>query len=123
MAYQISRSTADQVLSALDHREKNGYQRLHLPLSLPERGSSEITALVYLASADNLAFLGPATTAHIADQIHRSSGPSGHNRDYLFDLAAALRDLSMWDAHVFELEAAVRALESQGETGGHHLQP
>ncbi|MGI9325025.1 MAG: gamma-glutamylcyclotransferase [Pseudomonadales bacterium] len=123
MAYRIDADTADSVLTALDYREKNGYQRLQLSLRLLDRHQQEVSALVYLATPENFAFLGPAPTAQIAGQIHRSCGPSGHNRDYLFDLARVLRDLSICDPHVFELEAAVRALDHQGEPFGHRLQP
>lgn len=109
VAYQIEAHTAERILQALDHREKNGYERLQVTLELPERGT-QIAALVYIATAANHAYLGPAPTALLAQQIQQSHGPSGANSDYLFDLARALRNLPTDDAHVFELEAAVRSL-------------
>ena len=67
--------------------------------------------LVYIATEDNAAFAGPAPVAEIARRIAASQGPSGPNRDYLLNLAAALRELGATDAHVFALEAELRALE------------
>jgi cation transport protein ChaC len=64
--------------------------------------------LVYIATEDNAAFLGPAPAADIAQQIARSSGPSGPNRDYLLNLAEALRTLGDEDAHVLEIESHLR---------------
>ena len=40
----------------------------------------------------------------MVEQIRRSAGPSGANIDYLRELAAALRELEIDDAHVFALE-------------------
>ncbi len=67
--------------------------------------------VVYLAGADNAAYLGPASEAEIARQIAASHGPSGPNRDYLLNLAQALRELGWDDAHVFALERELNALE------------
>lgn len=105
MAYRITPT----VFAPLDVREKNGYLRLAIPLLFAD-GKSE-TGVVYLAGADNAAWLGPASDAAIAAQIAASSGPSGPNRDYLLELAAALRALDYHDAHVFAIEQALRRLE------------
>jgi cation transport regulator ChaC len=98
MAYLIT----PEVFDHLDHREKNGYLRLSTAI-LFEDGLSE-EGLVYIAAQDNAAFLGPAPERDIARQIAGSSGPSGHNRDYLVELATALRILGKDDPHVFEIE-------------------
>lgn len=93
---------APAVFAQLDVREKNGYLRLatELDLGVGERA----TGLVYIADAENAAFLGPAPEAEIARHIAASCGPSGPNRDYLLQLAAALRELDAHDPHVFEIE-------------------
>ncbi|CUI04478.1 gamma-glutamylcyclotransferase [Massilia sp. P8910] len=106
MAYLIT----PEVFAHLDHREKNGYLRLAIDIHF-EDGGSEL-GLVYIASNDNAAFLGETSERDIARQIARSHGPSGANRDYLIDLAHALRELGMEDAHVFEIE---RHLSDMGE--------
>ena len=105
MAYLIS----PQVFDHLDHREKNGYLRLATDISF-EDGSSE-EGLVYIATEENAAFLGPASERDIAFQIARSAGPSGHNSDYLLHLAAALREMGKEDAHVFAIEAYLKKTE------------
>lgn len=104
MAYLIS----PQVFDHLDHREKNGYLRLAIDIRF-EDGSSE-EGLVYIATQENVAFLGPASEADIAAQIARSVGPSGPNSDYLLHLATALRDMGKEDAHVFAIEAHLKSL-------------
>ena len=38
-------------------------------------------------------------------QVDRCAGPSGANREYVLELAQALRRLDVVDAHVFEIES------------------
>ncbi|WP_426174773.1 gamma-glutamylcyclotransferase [Massilia sp. TWR1-2-2] len=98
MAYLIT----PEVFAHLDHREKNGYLRLAVNINFDDGGSEE--GLVYIATEDNAAYLGEAPERDIARQIAASAGPSGPNRDYLTDLADALRSLGKDDAHVFAIE-------------------
>jgi cation transport regulator ChaC len=107
VAYLIDHAVFDH----LDHREKNGYQRIDVPLHFD---AETAPGVVYIAPHDNHAFLGPAPTAQIAAQILASHGPSGSNVDYLYRLAGALRELDVVDPHVFELEATVKALAAHG---------
>lgn len=103
-----------EVLKHLDHREKNGYERIEVGI---EFDTEPVDGLVYRATPDNFAFLGPASMSDMAAQINRCSGPSGTNRDYLLQLARALRDLGAYDSHVFELEDWVKrspAVRSEG---------
>lgn len=113
MAYRIG----PDVLGPLDVREKNGYLReivtLHFSLTASHTSShtSSQTAaqteraegLVYLAGQNNAAFLGDAPHGVIAAQIARAHGPSGPNRDYLLNLAAALEAMGVEDAHISDL--------------------
>jgi cation transport regulator ChaC len=98
MAYLIT----PQTLSQLDVREKNGYLRVLTTLHLDDGQHTE--GLVYIATEENAAFLGPVPEPDIARHIAASTGPSGPNRDYLIQLAAALRELEADDPHVFEIE-------------------
>jgi cation transport regulator ChaC len=93
------------VFAQLDFREKNGYYRFVTHLEFANSSSAE--GLVYIATADNPAFLGPASDADIARHIATAIGPSGPNSDYLLQLAAALRELAAEDEHVFTLERAL----------------
>ncbi|SDK64772.1 gamma-glutamylcyclotransferase [Billgrantia gudaonensis] len=99
MAYRI----APEVLAPLDVREKNGYLREIVRLHFDDAENASAEGVVYLAGPDNAAFLGEAPLDAIAAQIAASHGPSGANRDYLLNLAAALNDLGVEDDHVFAL--------------------
>ena len=105
MAYLIEPNVFDH----LDYREKNGYDRFDVELVFDDcRGDG----VVYIAPIDNHAFLGDAPLTEIAEQIHGSCGPSGHNVEHVTRLAEALRELDAHDPHVFELAAAVAGGES-----------
>ena len=96
------------VFEHLDHREKNGYERI--PVDVVFSGGVE-RGVVYRATPDNHAFLGEAPLDEIARHIAASVGPSGANRDYLLELAGALRELGEADEHVFALESHLLSLE------------
>ena len=131
VAFRLPANDRAELLQVLDHREKNGYARLYAPVELrrnapvelqpnrcapPAKDDSHgqstvvVSCLIYVAAVDNRAFLGPAPLAEIVRQIATSSGPSGRNVDYLFELADALRKRNIEDRHVFELEAHARQL-------------
>ena len=104
MAYLVT----PEEFAHLDHREKNGYLRLATDIHFDDGGSVE--GLVYIATHENAAFLGPASEADIARQIASARGPSGPNSEYLLELAKALRELGKLDAHVFEIERHLAGL-------------
>ncbi len=108
MAFRIASAVASEILPALDHREKNGYQRIELDLELHD--GRHAAALTWIAIADNHAWLGPADMHELAAHIQRSRGPSGGNPEYVLALAAALREMGAVDEHVFELERALLSL-------------
>jgi cation transport regulator ChaC len=95
------------VFEHLDHREKNGYQRHAVTIELAAISAS-VTGVLYVADENNHAYLGPAGAEELAAHIGAAAGPSGSNRDYLLQLAAALRELGEHDPHVAELEALLR---------------
>lgn len=97
------------VFGHLDHREKNGYERIDVTI---EFATGRADGVMYRATERNFAFLGPAPLAEIAAQINRCSGPSGTNREYVLHLAQALRTLGTTDRHVFELEERLLSLSA-----------
>ncbi|AKU20187.1 gamma-glutamylcyclotransferase [Massilia sp. NR 4-1] len=104
MAYLVT----PEEFAHLDHREKNGYLRLAVEIDFGDGDSVE--GLVYIAAADNAAFLGAASEEEIARHIAAAAGPSGPNRDYLLHLAAALREMGHHDEHVFAIERYLAGL-------------
>lgn len=105
MAYLIT----PEEFAHLDAREKNGYLRLVTEIQFQDGAQAQ--GVVYIATEDNAAFLGAASEQEIARHIANSAGPSGRNSDYLFHLAAALRELGEVDEHVFAIEQYLIALE------------
>ncbi|MFN3792757.1 gamma-glutamylcyclotransferase [Massilia sp.] len=104
MAYLVT----PEEFAHLDHREKNGYLRLATEMTFGDGGTAE--GIVYIATVDNAAYLGPASEQDIARQIATAHGPSGPNSEYLLELARALRALGRHDAHVHAIEAHLREL-------------
>jgi cation transport protein ChaC len=98
MAYLVT----PEEFAHLDFREKNGYLRLATDIHFEDGSNTE--GLVYIATHENAAYLGPASERDIARQIALSCGPSGPNSEYLLELAKALRELGKFDEHVFEIE-------------------
>ncbi|OZJ06163.1 hypothetical protein BZG36_00994, partial [Bifiguratus adelaidae] len=113
VAYKIPASDVATTRAYLDHREKNGYT-VHA-VDVYQQGKQEPVlenALVYIATLDNVAYVGPASEEAIAEQIYKSRGPSGWNGDYLFHLADAMRHIApeAEDDHLYALEARVKQL-------------
>mgnify|MGYP001824357771 FL=1 len=107
MAFHVEASVFEQ----LDEREKNGYLRFATEMTFDD--GSHATGLTYIATPDNEAYLGEASEYEIAQHICRSEGPSGSNRDYLLDLARALRELGQHDQHVFDIESHILKILKQ----------
>lgn len=107
MAYRITPA----VFGHLDHREKNGYLRFSTPMRFAD--GHEEDGLVYIATSDNDAWLGDSSIEDIARHVQGASGPSGPNRDYVLNLADALRDLNALDPHVFAIADRLRELIAQ----------
>ncbi len=117
-AYLLDSTDAEEVLLALDYREKNGYQRHSVQILLsdwqylpqhPDTQCTQAAALTYLAPHGNHAFLGEAPLEEIALQVRRSAGPSGANIDYVRRLAESVRDLGGKDRYLEEVYRAVQS--------------
>ena len=113
MAYRVAAPDVASVLASLDHREQGGYQREHVEIDLAATTAGRtgvVHALMYLATAENPNYLGPASSDTIARQVVGSVGPSGPNPEYVTRLAESLRAIGAHDDHVFEIEAHVLRL-------------
>jgi cation transport regulator ChaC len=119
VAYEIAAPRANEILPALDHREKGGYERIVCAFEAQDTthaslGPLEVTA--YIATPENENYLGEASLTAMAEQVRKSSGPSGHNAEYVLRLAEALAELDAPDPHVFELANLV--MDTHPERGG-----
>lgn len=56
---------------------------------------------------------GPASIEAIAKQVVSCEGPSGPNKEYVYNLAETMRQIApkVQDDHLFGLEACVRELD------------
>jgi len=115
MAYRLDDAFADEILAALDVRERNGYARQALELH-DEGPAPFATGITWVADETNPNYLGDAAIDAIARQVARAVGPSGTNREYVLELARTLRVLGEDDAHVFEVERALIAVEEARAT-------
>jgi cation transport protein ChaC len=110
--YCITHEDAQHCLECLDVREKGGYHREEVPVYV-EGDIFACMATLYVGSvstAINTEFIGPENIEDTAKIIACASGLSGPNRDYLYNLADSLRNMSLHDAYLFELERLVREL-------------
>ena len=108
VAYRLEGSAAAQVLEALDHREKGGYDRLGLEVRGEGGEWSLAEVLTYVATPQNPHFLGAAPVEEMARQIWEAEGPSGRNRDYVMRLWESLNQRGLSDEHVGELVEAMK---------------
>lgn len=82
--------------------------------------SAPIKCLVYIGLPDNPQFVGPQDPQLLAEHIESHSGPSGANKDYLYELDRALEALSKEsrDEHVHDLARRCRAVEEAKKKTG-----
>jgi len=71
-------------------------------------------ATVYVGRNDNPAFVGCEPLDEIASRICKAVGPSGKNKDYLYKLASAVKELApeSHDSHLMALVKLVRGIDA-----------
>ena len=106
VAFEVSGSTADEVLRLLDVREQDGYQRQILSLVFPDGSIKK--GVTWIAQEGNPSWRGGESVSEVADIIAARSGPSGSNSAYLYELQNALNTLGIVDLYVKELVELVR---------------
>ncbi|KXT14319.1 hypothetical protein AC579_8406 [Pseudocercospora musae] len=130
-AYRVPKDKVAEVTEYMNIREINGYSIQYAPFKRPEDMSatyqdihlsadvnsdgSTIRCLVYIGLPDNPQFLGPQDPQALAEHIVKSRGPSGENKDYLYELEAALNGLSpeSEDGHIRDLARRCREIEAR----------
>lgn len=110
----------ERIKQYLDLREINGYTIHRHPVyhNLAQEEANgvpnPISAILYIGTPDNPQFVGaPTSTKALAQHIINSRGPSGENKEYLYNLHVALEQLApeAHDLHVSELATAAVELE------------
>ena len=132
MAYEIPASKAKQTFENLNFREKCGYTMIQVDFNptfdfstntvlSSQQQQSPVKCICYYADETNHYYSPSLDKEAMAQQIVTSVGPSGTNREYLYNFCEALRNLfketqllestATHDSHIFELERLVRSLD------------
>jgi len=120
IAYTIDPAFEVEVRAYLDYREKDGYTLETLDIYGIVDGHEKVNiagAFCYIGRTDNPSFIGSEPLDTLADRIWRSVGPSGRNKDYLYNLVEAVRTLApeSYDSHLYALETRLRRLDKNGD--------
>ena len=112
VVYRIADGHREAVLAALDHRERAGYDRLEIAVSLHDENGQDVgqilQALIYVGRETNAGFT-PGSDDEIAAIVARSIGPSGANLEYVERLSLALAELGAPDPYVDRIAFLARA--------------
>ncbi|KAH9992497.1 ChaC-like protein [Russula compacta] len=123
IAFTIDPAHAREVRAYLDHREKDGYTLERVDVYGLVDGVHETVVIpgveCYVARNDNPSFIGSEPLGALAYTIWHAVGPSGQNKEYAYNLAAAVRALApeAYDSHLFALEARLRELDRTSARG------
>ncbi|XP_058790614.1 putative glutathione-specific gamma-glutamylcyclotransferase 2 [Phymastichus coffea] len=115
-AYKIAGENVESVTQHLDLRERGGYERVDVlfhPLRHSQMQKQSFHLFIYIGHEDNPNFAGYEDIDTIAGHIAECAGASGHNTEYLYNLATAMRSIApkVHDDHLFDLENAVKRIE------------
>jgi cation transport regulator ChaC len=106
VVYELAQPAA-RVLAELDHRERAGYERVTLQVSLD--GGATASAATWIAAPGNAHDAGELDLDALSELITLAQGPSGRNDDYVYRLEQALLELHGADELVSELSRRLRA--------------
>lgn len=107
-----------EILAYLEFREKQFDQRAKLDILDANGRVVAAQALTFIATEASPNYVGPpASEEELCRILAFNEGPSGKNCDYLFSVAAALREIGAEDPHIFALETKVIQLLQQSEPG------
>lgn len=105
VCYRLPKEKEDDIMAALDYRERGGYVRINVPFEyeVSPGVTEKVTAITYIASPDNKYYLGPVPMEDMVRQIYFARGESGKNIDYVLNLARHLETMGLADDHIHEL--------------------
>lgn len=119
--WEISEDVAEKLLDYLDYRERGGYERQIICVKLHENSRSHkkddtVQALVYAGAVTNPNFFLPSNLCleeyekFVSNIISVARGPSGPNREYLFNLIHFLQRNNIVDIHLQKIASRVSLL-------------
>ncbi|KZT12845.1 ChaC-like protein [Laetiporus sulphureus 93-53] len=125
IAYTIDPLHAIEVRDYLDYREKDGYTLEEIDVYSLADGVERVVvqnAHCYVGRNDNPSFIGFESIEILAERIWQSVGPSGRNKDYLYQLSTAIQRLApeSYDSHLFALEARCKELDQESGNYDEH---
>ncbi|GAA5841777.1 hypothetical protein JCM11251_004062 [Rhodosporidiobolus azoricus] len=112
--YYVPPKGAEEIWAYLDHREKDGYTLRRVDVyGIDEAGKEVVVEKdvnVYVGETNNPSFGGGVPMGELAGIIAQARGPSGPNKEYLYNLCQAIRqvDPHSEDQYLRELETLVR---------------
>ncbi|CAK6962587.1 glutathione-specific gamma-glutamylcyclotransferase 1 [Scomber scombrus] len=116
VAFEVTGAQVEESLKYLNVRETvcGGYVTKMVDFYPEGEGQSPVQALVYIATADNALYLGPASPEEIGAQIAVCRGKTGHNMEYLLRLAEFMRKScpQVEDHHLYSIETAALTMMS-----------
>merc|ERR1712173_256637 len=102
----------DEALDYLNNREMTmgGYIQKITLFHTADNKHAPFPVLVFVATPKSSYWLGPAESHVIAEQVIGSSGPSGHNVEYVLRLADWFHQMlpNVYDDHLFSIETQLR---------------
>jgi cation transport protein ChaC len=114
VALRIAAGEADEVRHYLAERElvSRAYFEVSHEITLLCPGPGEggcVDAICFILDRTHPQYVGGMALEDQAEVICGAAGPTGTNRDYLFNTVEHLRELGVEDPELFELERMVRA--------------
>lgn len=110
VAFKVTGAQVEEALKYLNVREmvRGGYNAEMVDFFADGENQPPVQALLYIATVDNPLYLGPASPEEIGTRIAVSRGKTGHNLEYLLQLAEFMRRSCphVEDHHLFSVEAA-----------------
>ncbi|EGG13239.1 uncharacterized protein MELLADRAFT_86702 [Melampsora larici-populina 98AG31] len=116
VVYTINPIYEKEVKEYLDEREKDGYEMIEVSVYNQTDGNESLLtkASVYVGHTDNPSFAGVTPLDELSELIYKSVGPSGPNKDYLYNLNTEVHKLweGVKDPYLERLTELVSSLDS-----------
>ncbi|KAJ3980267.1 ChaC-like protein [Lentinula detonsa] len=123
IAYTIDPAFEKEVRGYLGEGRQDGYTLETVDVWGVESNGQETIVLhgvcCYVGRNDNPSFIGSEPLDALAHKIWESVGPSGPNKEYLYNLVEAVRKLApeSHDSHLYALEKRLRELDYLSDLG------